>query len=83
MFFDPIVTISKPTWRRVEMLVEELAFMQGRGELNGFQLERQTQEFIQGIVYEYVSQFFKESTRSAAELIHQRRKLRERQEYDF
>jgi hypothetical protein len=82
MFFDPVVTISKPTWKRIEMLVEELAFMQGYGELNGFQRERQAEDFIRSIVDEYISQYFKESTRSAAELVHQRRKLRER-EYDF
>jgi hypothetical protein len=83
MIFDPVVTIPKPIWGRIEMLVKELAYMRNDDELNGFQLERSCEEFVRRIVDEYIRQYFEESTRAAAELVHKRRVLKERRELDY
>lgn len=83
MIFSPVVTIPKPTWRRIEMLVGEIAYMQDGEEVTGLDLEHMTEKFIQRIVDEYARQYFEESTRTAAELVRTRRKERERRLLDY
>ena len=77
MIFSPVVTIPKPTWRRVQMLVSEIAYMQEEEEVSGLELDGLTEKFIQRIVDEYVRQYFEESTRAAATVVLKRRKARE------
>lgn len=83
MFFKPVVTIEKPTWRRIEMLVNELSYMEDGEELQGLDLESATEKYIQNIVDEYARQYFEESTRAAAELVNSRRKARARKLLEY
>lgn len=68
-FFDPVVTISKPTWRRLEMLVAEIAYLNGGTKLDGWTIEAEAEALVRGIVDQYVSDYFEESTHSVVQLI--------------
>ncbi|MFD1675592.1 hypothetical protein [Alicyclobacillus fodiniaquatilis] len=69
MFFNPVVTIPKDTYRRVEMLVSEIARMQTGIELKGPDLDHECDLFIANVAEEYVRQYFEESTRSVAQFV--------------
>lgn len=71
-FLDPVVTINKPLWRRVRMLVGEISYMNDGEELSNLDLDHLSEKFIQRIVDEYIRQYFEESTRSAAEILSRR-----------
>lgn len=71
-FMDPIVSINKSLWRRIEMIVCEVEYMQSGEELRGIELEEECQDFVRKIVDEYIRQYFEESTRSVAELLTRR-----------
>lgn len=75
-FFDPAISIPRVTYARLTMLVNEVSYLQEGEELTGFELRDTVDRFVGNILTEYVRQHFDESTKTAAEMIEQRRKRR-------
>lgn len=72
-WLDPSVTVPRVTMRRLEMLVDEVTYLDTEVELQSWERHEQVQQLVTQILDEYVRQHFEESTRMVARLMTTRR----------
>ncbi|WDL96968.1 hypothetical protein [Alicyclobacillus sp. ALC3] len=71
---DPAVDVPRVTYRRLQMLVEEVSYLADGEGLASWELREQVEQLIGRILDEYVRQHFEESTKAAAQLLTARRR---------
>lgn len=71
---DPAVDVPRVTYRRLQMLVEEVVYFERDDAIATWEIREQVEQLIGRILDEYVRQHFEESTRAAAELLTGRRR---------
>ncbi|WDL97781.1 hypothetical protein [Alicyclobacillus sp. ALC3] len=71
---DPAVDVPRVTYRRLQMLVEEVMYFERENALASWELREQVEQLIGHILDEYVRQHFEESTKVAAQLLTARRR---------
>lgn len=73
-WLDPAVEVNRVTYRRLEMLAEEVLFLEYEEAMPSWERREQVDALIQRILDEYIRQHFEESTRTAAQLLTARRR---------
>ena len=73
---DELVAVPKVTFRRIVMMVEEIAYLEEGEELQGDALRTLAERLAVSILDEYVRGHFHESTHAAAKMMVERHKQR-------
>jgi len=74
-WFDPIIAVPGVTFNRLQLLVREVHYMEVGDELDSTDLRDETERFISKLLDEYARQHFEASTKVAAQLIVDKRRL--------
>ncbi|MCL6443648.1 MAG: hypothetical protein K6T83_09365 [Alicyclobacillus sp.] len=74
-FFDPAIDVPKVIFRKFEQLVEEVAYIEAGREVDAQERRDLAKQLCVRVLEEYVDQHFRESTRSAAEMFLNRKRM--------
>lgn len=70
---DVIIAVPKVTFRKLEDLAEEIYFLESDEELDNRGRKELAEQLAQKVLNEYVTEYFGESTKAAAEMFRNRK----------